>query len=76
MLNFFLRQMVGKKYHDINVKNPGRFKFEPRFEMSFICLFCLKTYFPAKIAEMLCWASSESCSRSQSATNSSKAAQK
>jgi ubiquitin conjugation factor E4 B len=30
MLNFYLRQMVGKKYHDINVKNPGRFKFEPR----------------------------------------------
>lgn len=30
MLNFYLRQMVGKKYHDINVKNPGRFQFEPR----------------------------------------------
>lgn len=30
MLNFFLRQMVGAKYHDINVKNPERFGFEPR----------------------------------------------
>lgn len=30
MLNFYLRLMVGKKYHDINVKNPARFQFEPR----------------------------------------------
>ncbi len=30
MINFYLRQMVGKKYGELNVRHPERFKFEPR----------------------------------------------
>ena len=30
ILNFFLRQLVGPRYNELNVRNPSRFKFDPR----------------------------------------------
>lgn len=30
ILDFFLRQLVGPRYNELNVRNPGRFRFQPR----------------------------------------------